>query len=117
MNPQQIKVLDTETLTVLAKLGQKLGYNRQLDVDELPLPLDPEGWHIVNFALPHDHIAGKPVKRHMRLVMMVKLKNVAKPAQFHMDVPMEQYDLLPYYDSDDKSIYNHDGELIGAANG
>lgn len=90
----RIKYLDTHKLLELAAKSEAQGYNRQLDVDWVKEQVANEAYHVVTFAMYHDHIAGRPAPRHVRIsISVMRPDDTLDSCQ--VDVSTEDYNSLP----------------------
>lgn len=89
-----MKYLDTHKLLELATKSVANGYNRQLDVDWVKEQVGENAYHVVTFAMYHDHIAGKPAPRHVRISISV-MRPDDMLDQCQVDVSVDDYNSLP----------------------
>ena len=91
-------ITNTDGLLLMAKIGVKMNYNRQVDVEKLKEQLAPDGIHMETMKFIHEHRFGKPVDPHYRLMWMVMTKEYQKgkkglPPQITFDTTIEAYEL------------------------
>ena len=90
----RFRVLDSEDFRTIATDSIKRGYNR-LPSDELLEALDPDGLHVLELTLPHEHINGRRVDLHMRTEWLVKIVDEDKPVRVFMDMSWDNYNAIP----------------------
>ena len=103
-----IEATDTPTLIKFADAGRRRGYNRQLS-DEFLKTLDWNGTHMVDYAIPHEHIGGKEVELHMRVRMHTKTIDSTEAVTVIFDLSLDDYASL-----DDHQLVFEDGKWRNA---
>lgn len=89
-----VKVMTTDTLDRVAKEGRKYGFNRQLDQDWINAYVDWNAIHVIEWTMPHEHIAGVASDLHYRCQAIIGKKD--KTTQSVMiDMTTERYNSLP----------------------
>jgi len=96
MKPKTCVVTTTEGILALAKdaafdsqAGQSR--NRSACIDKLAAVLDPDGVHLLQMSMPHDHVAGRRVDSHLRTQWLIAVKPDVKPARrFKEGIPPAQ---------------------------
>ena len=108
------KYMDTLTLAELNQRAVAAGYNRAL-TDEFIATLDPDGIHLVHWALPHEHAQGVRVEPHWRLMLFAKTagQDADHPAEVILDVSDADYRALPEVDSDGNVKAGYSGHGSG----
>lgn len=91
---KEFKIADTLTLCELADAARQNNYNRQLSQEAIN-DLDPEGIHICQLELPHEHRAGESCEMHIRGMWMAKMKGTMEPVTLFIDAPPDMYANLP----------------------
>jgi hypothetical protein len=91
------RVMDTPTLIKINKTAVRLGQNRSL-VDEFYDVLDPDGTHVVTFAMDHMNYQGVP---GIRCQIYCKVKRSDEPVSIWIDVSHEEFRALPSINSDE----------------
>jgi hypothetical protein len=87
-------VINTEDFKTISADSIKREYNR-LPSDELLDLLDPEGTHIMQLSLPHEHIAGVlDPEGHVRTMWMMKLTDKTEPVTVYLDMTWENFNSL-----------------------
>jgi hypothetical protein len=89
-----VKVADTTTITLLNEKAITLGRNQSLDPDALRKLLDPDGVHVCEFTMLHEHQGGRPTNPHMRTRWLLKVKGSDLPQAGLIDIEMEDFDRL-----------------------
>lgn len=89
-----MKVADTTTITILNDKAIALGRNQSLDPDALRSLLDPDGVHVCEFTMLHEHQGGRPTDPHMRTRWLLKVKGSDLPQAGLIDIEMEDFDQL-----------------------
>lgn len=107
---ERATITDTPNLARIIAAGRERGYNRQPS-DEVVADLDPEGTHVVMFAMPHEHIAGERVEGHWRTIWMLKLAHQHEPLM-HVGIDMSDDD---YASLTRVERVNGEWEVVGAA--
>jgi hypothetical protein len=90
-----VKVVSTPELLRLARVAQMRDYNRQIDPDWIEEFLDPQGAHVLEFLIPHEHAQGKEVPLHARCQVLLKVEGTMNPMQAFLDIPIKEYNALP----------------------
>lgn len=91
---ERIKVADTITLCELADEARVRDLNRQLDAETIDA-LDPEGIHVLFFAMPHTHRDGEVYDPHFRTVWMLKVRGRREPLKATLDIMTDHFNALP----------------------
>lgn len=84
----------TAELLVIAAEATKLDYNRQLSDDALD-SLDPDGVHVIQPFMIHEHANGVAVDPHMRCRLFLKFEELTGAQEAWLDIP---FDHLPSND-------------------
>lgn len=96
-----VKVASTPELLRLARVSTMRGYNRALKPEWIEEFLDPQGAHILEFLIPHEHAQGRPVPLHARCQVLLKVEGSMNPMQVFLDVPMDEFNALPSVEGDE----------------
>ena len=72
------RIAGTPELRILARNGREAGYNRQLPT-EIIETLDPEGIHVIEPLMVHEHAAGEPTEPHLRCQIYMKEQDSIQP--------------------------------------
>ena len=91
---QHIKKVSTTTLRRLNKESIRLGYNRNL-TDRFFRLADPDGEHVIEIIMIHEHAMMRPVAPHYRLLLLAKMRRSTEPCHLTLDIPIASWDALP----------------------
>ena len=80
-----IRVMNTATLIGLVEEGSDQGYNRTIEPEWIRQMADPEGFHVASILL-FDHKAGRELKQHHRVEVLMKTVMSDLPDKFIIDV-------------------------------
>jgi hypothetical protein len=89
-----MKVCNTRQLVVLNERAHSLNYNRRLEREALGNIADPDGLHVLDSVMIHEHAQGQAVDPHYRCMVLIKVRNSTVPHEAWLDVPIEDYDKL-----------------------
>lgn len=95
--PTTAKVVTAPMLDALNRTAAKKHYNRQI-TDEAIASLDPNGFHIIDPVMIHEHAGGEPVAPHLRCTVLMKFKDSQEPQYTTLDIPFDVFDTLPSAD-------------------
>ena len=87
------RITNTSGFLSMAKAGQKMGYNRQADLEALTPVIDAKGIHVENFMMLHEHRQGACCEPHYRSVWMVKITGEKFPVTVTIDTTPEAYEM------------------------
>lgn len=99
---KRVKVADTISLCELADEARVRDLNRQLDAETIDA-LDPEGIHVLFFAMPHKHRDTEVYDPHFRTVWMLKVKGRVEPMKATLDIMADQFNALPERETDEEA--------------
>jgi hypothetical protein len=89
----EARVINTQTLSVLAERGARKHLNRQLDLRSVGA-VDPDGLHVLAVILPyHNGIAAKQGPHH-RCEILIKRPDTTEPSTAVIDVLVEDFNRL-----------------------
>lgn len=88
------KVANTDMLIDANRIAVGRRYNRTLSSKGLDA-LDNDGLHVLQLLMVHEHAQGKAVDPHMRVMAFLKVKEVEKPQQVILDIPMRSWNDWP----------------------
>ena len=74
----QLRFLDTSSLRVLASHADAQGWHCRPGADVLD-QLDPEGLHVLEPLMEHDHQHSQPDQRHTRCAVLIKQDGSSDP--------------------------------------
>lgn len=80
-----IRVMNTATLIGLVEDGSEQGYNRTIEPEWVKQMADPDGFHVASILL-FDHKAGRELKQHHRVEVLMKTVMSDQPHKFIIDV-------------------------------
>lgn len=89
------RMVDTDSLVLLIKDSTRREYNRQLDLDLVLEQVDPDGIHIVQDFLLHEHRHGEVCEPHLRCRVLIKVNDTFVPIEGWLDIEIEQFSSLP----------------------
>ena len=89
------KLASTDALIGLCTEANLNNYNRQVDIAELCRIIDPDGIHVGEVIILHEHAAGVKVDPHYRTQWMVKRKGTMEPVNCWIDVSIDSWNNLP----------------------
>ena len=90
-------ITNSDGLITMARAGQKMDYNRQVDIGKLKEILPEDGMHMETHRIIHEHKHGMKVEPHYRLMWMVCTKDFQKDKKnlsfpiITLDTPIEVY--------------------------
>lgn len=84
------KAVTTDILVKMIQDAENNDYNR-LPVENLADDLDPNGIHILEALMIHEHAQGVSVAPHVRCQVFAKMKDSMQPAIFTMDTNMKMF--------------------------
>ena len=87
------RIASTLELRIVASHGRASGYNRQLS-QEVLRGLDPEGIHVIEPLMLHEHANGKPVEPHLRCQVYLKEPAQTYPRRAIVDLEIEDVEAL-----------------------
>ena len=90
-----MKIANTRELIEINNHALDGGFNQCFDRELLARDADPDGLHIINMVLVHEHKAGVLVDPHLRCMAWVKMRGRAVPWQGLLDVEIDTYNALP----------------------
>ena len=79
-------VTDTDNLERIIRAGYEAGYNRQIGTD---IALNPKGRHLIGYEMLHEHIAGREVRPHYRVEMLLSTMTHPGPLSVQLDMSAE----------------------------
>jgi hypothetical protein len=88
------RVASTEQLIAINDAAILAEYNRALDPDELARLADPDGLHVLEPLLIHEHKNGLPTDPHWRCRVLIKVKGSDDPQVGYLDVSFDRLSLL-----------------------
>lgn len=89
----EVKYLTKRLLLEVAKEGDRIGFNRQIEPSILPVVTDQ--WMPITGVMPHDFIGGEPAEPHRRCLVNFRVKGNAKTHFVFIDMTEQRYDSLP----------------------
>ena len=89
-----VKVMTTDMLDRVAKESRKHGFNRQLDQDWINAHVKWGAIHVIEWTMPHEHIAGQAADMHYRCMAIIGTKDHATQS-VTIDMTTERYNSLP----------------------
>lgn len=89
-----MKVVGTPELLSLSWDAAKRQYNRQLDSDRLEKNIDPDGVHILEMFMIHEHKHGLKCEPHARCRVLIKVKGKDEPVEAWLDIELGKFDKL-----------------------
>ena len=72
----------------------RLGLNRNLK-SAFFRRADPDGAHVINIFMVHEHAGGRRVAPHYRCEVLAKLRRSDDPSYLILDIPFALWDALP----------------------
>lgn len=87
------RIASTPELRIAASHGRASGYNRQLP-DEVVIALDPEGIHVIEPLMLHEHANGQEVQPHLRCQVYLKEPDSIQPRRVIVDLETEDVEAL-----------------------
>lgn len=108
------KVLNTEQLIDLAEEGWRKKFNRRLDPVAIAHQADPDGFHIAQILMIHEHIAGQAVAPHYRVRVATKVRGVMEPAWLILDMVIGSFDKLMDQEEFDRRLAEMKAEEASA---
>lgn len=93
-----MKYFDRDELIETAIISEQRDYNRTVSVEWLHGALAEGAYFPITLAMVHEHIAGKPVEPHMRLMIVIN----ADGDQIVLDVDADIYNSLSSVDVDEQ---------------
>lgn len=90
-----MKAVNTGSLEALICDAAKRGYNRQIDLAAFDRKADPDGIHVIQGILLHEHKAGKITAPHMRCRVLVKQRGTMRPAEAWLDIFLPTFIAIP----------------------
>lgn len=89
------KVANTEDLLFLCEQAERYPTrNRAVDTDKLREVIDPNGFHLIEFSMPHNDV-------EMRTRWMVKFADDDLPHELWLDMSFEHFNALGEASVDD----------------
>ena len=89
-----IRVMDTPTLTALMEDAEIQGFNRAVDATAIKKLLDPKGSHVAQIMLPFHSAANKNLVPHHRVTVYAKTKKNDDPLEFMLDISANHWSWL-----------------------
>lgn len=90
-----MKVATTEQLDRISQEGRDRGYNRVFTPGSGGYELDPDGIHVLDDVMLHEHAGGRRVPAHVRCWLIAKMTDAELPLTGVIDVSIERWDELP----------------------
>lgn len=88
-----IRVMNTPTLIGLVEDSSDHGYNRTIEPEWVKQMADPNGYHVASILL-FDHQAGRELKQHHRVEVLMKTAVSDLPHKFVIDVTAAMWNWL-----------------------
>ena len=89
-----MKAVNTGTLEDLAYNAAKRMYNRQLDMKKFEQIVDPDGVHLIQDVLLHEHKHGLACEPHARCQVYIKVKDSMEPTMAWLDIELGRFNEL-----------------------
>lgn len=86
-----LRTADTPTLRSIVERGNKVGFNRQIQVGDFDLMADEKGTHVLEKLMLHEHIAGQLVTPHVRALVLIKCKEKDEPSMAFLDMSQDDW--------------------------
>lgn len=93
---KRVRLISTEAFTTIARESITKDFNR-LPSDEILENLDPDGVHVLEISMPHNHRHGEAVEEHVRTLWWMKLIGEDKPVPVFLDMTMERFNTITDY--------------------
>lgn len=90
MREVPVRYTTTPNLLRIIEAGRVQGFNRTIP-EGFEAKLDPEGKHLESFAMPHEHMRGKQVPVHMRVMLLTKVRDSDTPEEILLDMSSADY--------------------------